>query len=151
MAPSQPTKRAGRRPHPGRAARAERRQRQRGCQDFSHHPPRVARRRGADACGPLRTLKKLILSRKTGNSCDFSDTASGFRYLERSTENEPWNDRINSSSVMFRRCDSRAFEWTCNKSCWENLAMMWVFLIVVIGFGLAWTMAPREMWRITQG
>jgi len=52
---------------------------------------------------------------------------------------------------MFLRCDSRSFEWTCNKGCWENLAMMWVFLIVVIGFGLAWTMAPREMWRITQG
>ena len=29
--------------------------------------------------------------------------------------------------------------------------MMWVFLIVVIGFGLAWAVAPREMWRITQG
>ena len=52
---------------------------------------------------------------------------------------------------MFLRCDSRSFEWTCNKSCWENLAMMWVFLIVVIVFGLAWTRAPREMWRITQG
>ena len=74
--------------HPGQggAAQVDQRQqgdqRQRGCQDFSHHPPRVARRRGADACGPLRTLKKLILSRETGNSCDLSDTVSGFQYLE---------------------------------------------------------------------
>ena len=29
--------------------------------------------------------------------------------------------------------------------------MMWVFLIVVIGFGLAWTVMLREMWRIMQG
>lgn len=29
--------------------------------------------------------------------------------------------------------------------------MMWVFLIVVIGFGLAWAVVPRKMWRITQG
>ena len=28
--------------------------------------------------------------------------------------------------------------------------MMWVFLIVVIGFGLAWAVVPRKMWRITQ-
>ena len=29
--------------------------------------------------------------------------------------------------------------------------MMWVFLIVVIGFGLAWAVVPREMWRSMQG
>ena len=29
--------------------------------------------------------------------------------------------------------------------------MMWVFLIAVIGFGLAWAVVPREMWRIMQG
>lgn len=58
---------------------------------------------------------------------------------------------MKSSSIMFRRCDSRFFGRTCNKGCRENLAMMWVFFDRHDWFGLAWTVAPREMWRITQG